>query len=240
MIVRTNIEYSNHSKIAKFLTLTYDEKNKPEIIQKKEIQDFLKRLRIQLSRYTDIKNIKYIFCGEYGKLRNRPHYHAIIFGLPEIINYKQKQYPTYKLIYECWGKGYIQYEKLRQIEAISYVLKYVMKDKYEKLLGKTIDKKSWVLLSKNYGKLNSTQMLTFRRKIRKAINNKNTLTVDNITIKINNSTYAIPRYYKKQLSSIEQQALSAINRKYIDSNDIKNIQSEYAILLKKIIQKINK
>ena len=64
---------------ALFITLTYNDKSLPEnsTLQKKEFQNFLKRVRIQLGE----RKIKYFACGEYGEEKERPHYHAIIFGM---------------------------------------------------------------------------------------------------------------------------------------------------------------
>lgn len=57
-----------------FVTLTYDEENEPEKLQKEDMQLFFKRLRHNYGP------IRYFYCGEYGPKTNRPHYHAIIFG----------------------------------------------------------------------------------------------------------------------------------------------------------------
>ena len=64
-----------------FLTLTYDDDNLPPnaSLSKSDLQKFFKRLRKDLS-YVDRK-IKYFAAGEYGPKTNRPHYHAIVFGL---------------------------------------------------------------------------------------------------------------------------------------------------------------
>lgn len=60
-----------------FITLTYSQENIPKdrSIHKEELQKFFKRLR----KNTNVK-LRYFACGEYGKQKNRPHYHAIIFG----------------------------------------------------------------------------------------------------------------------------------------------------------------
>ena len=43
----------------------------------------MKRLRKQISGYTKTKyKIKYYAVGEYGTNTNRPHYHAILYNLP--------------------------------------------------------------------------------------------------------------------------------------------------------------
>lgn len=61
-----------------FITLTYSDENLPENenLSKRDFQLFMKRLRKKFG-----KGIRYFACGEYGTKKNRPHYHAIIFGL---------------------------------------------------------------------------------------------------------------------------------------------------------------
>lgn len=85
------------SDSACFLTLTYNDENLPQDygLQKKELQNFFKRLRINFQRefHEFAPKIKYYACGEYGekekvylspgatKRHGRPHYHAIVFGV---------------------------------------------------------------------------------------------------------------------------------------------------------------
>lgn len=87
-----------------FITLTYDDAHLPfqdwtdmstgeigksEIpsLVKKDMQDFMKRLRIQYKRYIESNNldwnpeIRFYGCGEYGSKSLRPHFHIIVFGL---------------------------------------------------------------------------------------------------------------------------------------------------------------
>ena len=61
-----------------FITLTYDEDHVPwdGSLNKKHLQDFMKRLRWH---YRDRK-ILHFACGEYGNKLQRPHYHAILFN----------------------------------------------------------------------------------------------------------------------------------------------------------------
>jgi hypothetical protein len=62
-----------------FITLTYNDEHLPEnwSIDKKEMQKFIKRLR---KKYPD-KDIRYLYCGEYGEENKRPHYHVCLFGI---------------------------------------------------------------------------------------------------------------------------------------------------------------
>ena len=71
-------ELDNHADSC-FITLTYSDNNllANRTLAKPHLQLFFKRLRRSLG---DVK-IRYYACGEYGDKTNRPHYHAIIFGL---------------------------------------------------------------------------------------------------------------------------------------------------------------
>lgn len=77
--LRCVCETYSHSE-SYFLTLTYDEEHLPEgrNLCRAHFQGFMKRLRWHFRGY----KLKVFYCGEYGEKRNRPHYHAIIFGLP--------------------------------------------------------------------------------------------------------------------------------------------------------------
>lgn len=57
-----------------FCTLTYSDN--PVMLVKKDLQDFIKRLRRRLEPL----KIRYFACGEYGSKGLRPHYHIMIFG----------------------------------------------------------------------------------------------------------------------------------------------------------------
>lgn len=65
-----------------FVTLTYSPgfvpltKNQFQTIQKRDVQLFMKRLRLN----QDHGNLKYFACGEYGSNTYRPHYHIILFN----------------------------------------------------------------------------------------------------------------------------------------------------------------
>lgn len=74
-----------------FLTLTYDDDHVPVnvvdgnyvlTLRPKDLQDYLKRLRIQAHRDFGVDGVRFFGCGEYGDQTFRPHYHLIVFGLP--------------------------------------------------------------------------------------------------------------------------------------------------------------
>lgn len=89
-------EELKQSQTAFFLTLTYDEKTVPitkngkMTVVKKDLQNYIKRLRKEHPKVPYIKkngktgyksNIKYYAVGEYGSQFIRPHYHIIMLNV---------------------------------------------------------------------------------------------------------------------------------------------------------------
>lgn len=73
------------SDSASFVTLTYSDENLPKDmgLHKEDLQNFFKRLRINMKRkyHEFTPKLRYYACGEYGSKTKRCHYHAIIFNL---------------------------------------------------------------------------------------------------------------------------------------------------------------
>lgn len=85
-------------------------------------------------------SIRYLCAGEYGSLKGRAHFHALIFGdgpKPDFPQRKQFHHPT-------WPHGYMFADWASDERAIRYVCKYLLKDQEHKD-GK---KQSWFSLSK--------------------------------------------------------------------------------------------
>jgi hypothetical protein len=117
-----------------FITLTYDtehlrgSKNGFPVLVPRDVTLFLKKLRIEIVRNTnkyydkEPKPIKYYICGEYGEKRGRPHYHAIIYNLPN--DYVKRV----KLLQKAWEHGMVWIDKnMIGPGAINYVTGYVHK-----------------------------------------------------------------------------------------------------------------
>ena len=109
----------------------------------KELQDFMKRLRINMERKYDQKGpIRMMACGEYGGQTKRPHYHLILFNLqlpPESfydpkIKWEKYTYFHNTIIEEAWGKGFVDVTDASW-NTMAYVARYITK----KINGKGSD-----------------------------------------------------------------------------------------------------
>lgn len=134
-----------------FCTFTYNNENLPTFevvnedtgeiyydvtLQKDVHQSFFKRVRRMLEyRYgVDTRQVRYYWCGEYGKEKGRPHYHCILFGVN--LNYAND-------IAECWHYGNTKICPLVNAKkgrskgygAMRYVCKYTLKDCVHKGYG---------------------------------------------------------------------------------------------------------
>lgn len=103
---RCEAESQMHSAQPLFITLTYNNEYLPEdeLLHYEHVQNFLKRLRIRLSREYGIsqQSLRYACCGEYTPTTNRPHYHLIVWGMPYI---EEAGKPAlFDLIDKTWSK----------------------------------------------------------------------------------------------------------------------------------------
>lgn len=89
--LRCRLELQLHPAAA-FTTLTYEEKNLPLTLQKRDLQLWFKRIRKESKR-----KLRYFASGEYGEKHGRPHYHALLFGVDST--------KDCKLVEKTWGLG---------------------------------------------------------------------------------------------------------------------------------------
>lgn len=113
-----------------FITLTYDNEHLPPdgSLKVEDFQKFMKRLR----KHFNGERIRYYHCGEYGDRTNRPHYHALLFG----IDFRDKSLfrisPSGEKLYRSptlerlWPFGYSTIGNVT-FESAAYVARYIMK-----------------------------------------------------------------------------------------------------------------
>ena len=124
-----------------FITLTLRGKDKatPEQIENgnylqpmesldvERFKRFMKRLRYHFRP----KKIRYYHAGEYGKEKDRPHYHAILFGLDfsdkKLIKQKQGVHLfTSKTLENIWRNGFVSVGEVTP-QSAAYVAGYCIK-----------------------------------------------------------------------------------------------------------------
>lgn len=191
-----------------FITLTYQ--NDPITLIKKDVQNFMKRLR--KSVYP--KKIKFFACGEYGENYARPHYHIIVFGheFPDKKHIKttetgEKLYISDSLT-NLWKRGICNFGNVTPASC-RYVAGYVVK----KITGARKDE---------YYQGRLPEFVTMSRGNRLNPENSigrqwfdkyhNELFVDDFVI-IDGKKSKIPKYYEKRMEKLYKKQLDDIKQK---------------------------
>lgn len=129
-----------------FITLTYRPECLPPngSLEKPDWVKFAKRLRHVVPKF------RFLMCGEYGEKKNRPHYHALLFGIDFHEDRKKRHnsvggFPmwTSELLDKTWGKGDENPIGAVSFETAAYIASYAMKkvrgERAEKHYGGRID-----------------------------------------------------------------------------------------------------
>lgn len=108
---RMVLEAMSHDQTC-FITLTYADNFLPAggTLVPDDVKEFRLKLRYRFGPY------RYFFVGEYGEISERPHYHAILYGIC----------PTVEQLSILWGKG-IVHVGMCTIESVGYCAGYVTK-----------------------------------------------------------------------------------------------------------------
>lgn len=208
-----------------FVTLTYDEANVPFYIYddiedlpsefvdaanqvgikkrtvcKKDVQDWLKRCRLQYER-KKMKKMTFFMTAEYGPKTQRPHYHGILFGVP----LEDAQEFFLKDWHEHFGFTYereIAPDNSKDSRcAVRYTAKYCAKGSHEiedvkRLLVAPI----FHLISKGLGASYLTPSVEeYHLAKGVAREHRPSQIAKRLTYNIDNYAYKLPRYYKDRL-----------------------------------------
>lgn len=176
------LDYWDH---ASFITLTYRDEDLPAnaSLDKPELQRFLKRLRKSLEN----RPIKYYASGEYGENTQRPHYHAIIFGLAPLLG-------DQALIERAWPHGNVFTGSVTYNSA-RYVAGYIGKKKYGELA------------EKEYGDRKPPFQIQSRGIGERFLQDNKERILEDLELTLYGKQCGIPRYYKKLLTETENQRL---------------------------------
>jgi hypothetical protein len=126
-------EEQKKAKSSCFLTLTYEKTplsaNGLPTLVKKDYQNFFKRLRKLAPAQKGKNRLKYFACGEYGTKTQRPHYHAIVFNIPQDIINNATQ------IRDTWKHGHVMVTN-SNLATINYVVGYITKGGFKHQIDK--------------------------------------------------------------------------------------------------------
>lgn len=123
--VRCSLE-SGFYKDNCMITLTYEDRLRPRKLVKRDLQDFIKKMRNRGISF------RYFACGEYGSKSGHAHYHIIMFGYwPKDAKFdftSKSGYPVYssKFVSDVWHKGITTVSEMSPGTA-AYVAGYVDK-----------------------------------------------------------------------------------------------------------------
>lgn len=127
------------------VTLTYDDRRsspvQTKLIQKKDVQDFLKRLR---KKY----KIRYLVAGEYGKKKGRCHFHICLFGQEGL---PPPSFSEAGMVsdYDVWPFGHMFVDPNVSERSVRYIAKYLLKGaKRKKTRFDNRYNKEWVSYSR--------------------------------------------------------------------------------------------
>lgn len=227
---------ARYHKVSSFLTLTYSTEALPPngTLHHPDFQGFMKRLRERL-RERGHAQLKYYMCGEYGDNRERPHYHAILFGyfpvdgekIGETVNKVQLHdnnpgaaNPLWRssFLEEVWELGRVLVGKVTESSA-AYVARYTMKKLHgqeaDEAYVKTERQPPYTAMSKGIG---ARYFADYQAEI---YNNDNVLRENDL------QPVPVPRYYDK-LKAKFQVSKDAHKVKTRDIESVKRGRSENA------------
>lgn len=177
-----------------FLTLTYDDLWLPQgnTLVKRDLQLFWKLIRKRIKEEDKDRVLRYYACGEYGDIKGRAHYHAVVYGL---------DFDDYLLIHKTWGKGIIHIGTVTD-QSCRYVSGYVMK-KYN-------GKKAKEVYGNKQPPFQCCSLGIGKRYVEK---NKDLL-VERLYFTVNGRKRGLPRYYYKKLKDfgLEEMLKDSQNR----------------------------
>jgi len=189
------LQEEKRSSSAYFITLTYDPDHVPispngfMTLDKDEFPRFMKRLRKLTANV-----LKYYACGEYGTDNKRPHYHAILFNVPDE-----------NMVFDAWHLdgspiGAVQVAQV-SADSIAYTVAYASKHNWYPDHYRDDRIPEFSLMSKGLG---SNYVTPAVRAYHKADLSRMQLTKDGGDI------IAMPRYYRDRIFDEDERAFQPV------------------------------
>lgn len=119
---RTRLALEGYDGNFYFVTLTYDDSHLPfdALPHREDVVKWIKRLRSYGNYHgCDLSKIRIFLASDFGGDYGRPHYHALIFGVPWGAHFSQ-------FCLKTWKFGFVKI-KPGNIQRINYVTKYLTK-----------------------------------------------------------------------------------------------------------------
>lgn len=169
------------------------------------------------NNYYKLHPIRYFACGEYGTKTKRPHYHALIFNLPDPV-----------FIRDAWSlldsNGHpVQFGKIDvgniTSDSAAYCVKYLDKEKVVGKFKRDDREKEFQLQSQGYGLSYLNQnTINFHR------NNPERM----FLTKPGGHKIAMPPYYRKKIFTEEERRkqMQIIKRQIDQQKEIKELQDK--------------
>lgn len=142
-ITRASCESATATYPALFVTLTYDNENLPVGgVEKKHVQNFIKRFRENWCRMYggDRLDLRYFACGEYGTNYGRPHYHLVLWNVP---NDQINESPMTQKVFDCVSKSWSEPVSLAKYKSLLPMHQLIFNGRFYKKFGKvevTVDR----------------------------------------------------------------------------------------------------
>lgn len=202
------MQESKKSVYSHFITLTYATEHVPITgngfmsFNKRDTQLFWKRLRKQVSQFwaayqeknkiilKDVPPVRYYLAAEYGGKTRRPHYHAIVFNVPDPY-----------CIERSWGLGTVWYGSV-SAASVGYCLKYISKPRTSRRHQRDDRVMEFGTFSKGLGLGYLTDQVRAWHKA--DLDGRMYLVYEG------GKRCAMPRYYKQKLYTCDERAFIAI------------------------------
>lgn len=210
-----------YHELSCFLTFTYANQFLPAHgnLDKEHFPLFMKRLRRnhEYNGYTN--KLKYLMCGEYGGNTNRPHYHAIVFGL----DFADKKYHSTskrgdrlyvsEKLDQLWGMGHC-YVGTLTAKSAGYVGRYCLKKvngdrSFEYYSRVNVETGEVITLEKEYITASNGLGLSHFNDFHETMYLRDSCILEG-------KETAVPKYYDRKLEQINEQWLYDLKTKRIE------------------------
>lgn len=112
------VTFTNYSDKMMLLKKCKTSHNRLPYLRRKDCQLFVKRLRKYLNKFTNEK-IRVFYCGEYGPVHFRPHFHLLLWFESEKISEVISE-----AVHSCWSYGRVDCQ-ISSGKSSSYVASYL-------------------------------------------------------------------------------------------------------------------